>query len=323
MLDSFFLLRAMNGIREEDLILAQEFLEYTDTGPQKRSYRRLVSYALIAAILIALLSVTAYALGWFGLGARVMPAEDTGPYAVEESPQAGGWMASNGYTDSPEVKASMEWQQVYWELCDEALENSSPDWPEDMGKYAQTAMIYGAFDQNMLDALLAIRDKYGLRLHTEFLSVGIANEYFYPVTGLEPFLLAEENVIYWRCQYIFEDGSFKGEGSAQVNNKDLDYSLERYKSGAIDPYCLYMHNPTAYEEWQFELEDHTLDLALKRDEQYSEGFIFYQTGDCFITIHFVAGQVGENIDRSDVEALAALFNYDALSGGETDLSRIN
>lgn len=323
MLDSYFLLNAMNGIHEKHVIMAGEFLGYIEEAPQRHSYRKVWTVALVAAVLASLLTITAYALGWFGLGARVMPAEDTGPYAVKESPQAGGWMASNGYADSPEVKASMEWQQVYWELCDEALENSSPDWPEDMGEYAQTAMIYGVFDQNMLDALLAIRDKYGLRLHTEFLSVGVANEYFYPVTGLKPFLLAGEAVVYWRCQYIFEDGSFKGEGSAQVNNKDLDYSLERYISGAVDPYCLYMHNATVYEEWQFELEDHTLDLALRPDEQYSEGFIFYQTGDCFITIHFVVGQGGEIIDRSDIEALAALFDYDALSGGETDLSRIN
>lgn len=320
MLDAFALLRAMGGIREEYLLEAQDFLGYREEVPLHRGRRKLLSFVLVAAVLVTLFSVTAYALGWFGLRQRVIPAQapPAGVAAQEEAQPSGGWMAANGYAGSPETKASMEWEQVYWAQGQSAVDGNSRDWLADMGEYAGAAMIYGAYDRQMLDELLTIQEKYGLRLHSDMVSP-INDKQFFAVTGIAPFLRAQEDTIDWQGHYIFEDGSFKGEGSAKLGGKTLQYFLNRSMSGVLAPYGMYIRDVDAFEEWQYEKDGHTLALALRETEYGAEGFIFYYGGECFITIGF-SNRDGEGLDREDAEQLAALFDYAALCGGEADLS---
>lgn len=70
MVNALLLLEAMEGIRDEQLALAGEFLGYgaaEKAAPRRRGVRRVARYALLAALLASLLTVTAYAMGWFGL----------------------------------------------------------------------------------------------------------------------------------------------------------------------------------------------------------------------------------------------------------------
>lgn len=76
MLDSMFLLRAMNGIRDED-VRAVEALAFDAERSHSRRARRAVSMILIAAALMTLLTLTAYALGYFSLHVEV-PTPDEG-----------------------------------------------------------------------------------------------------------------------------------------------------------------------------------------------------------------------------------------------------
>lgn len=70
MLNSLTLLRAMNGIHEEDVVMAGKiYFESRKT----RTTRRIVHLTLLAAVLISLLTIGAYASNFLGLKAIMIP----------------------------------------------------------------------------------------------------------------------------------------------------------------------------------------------------------------------------------------------------------
>ena len=70
MLDSLTLLRAMNGIHEEDIVMAgKSYFESRKT----RNARKIIQLTLLAAVLISLLTIGAYASGFLGLNAILIP----------------------------------------------------------------------------------------------------------------------------------------------------------------------------------------------------------------------------------------------------------
>jgi len=75
MLDSYFLLQAMNGIREEQITAAREFLNDAEDRAPRRLHRKIWSTVLVAAIIISLLSATAYALGLFRMRVQELEAD--------------------------------------------------------------------------------------------------------------------------------------------------------------------------------------------------------------------------------------------------------
>ena len=65
MLDSVALLGAMRGIREEYVLDTSNILSYLEEQrPPRRINRKVFSTLLVAAILISLFTVTAYAIYW-------------------------------------------------------------------------------------------------------------------------------------------------------------------------------------------------------------------------------------------------------------------
>ena len=74
MLNSLTLLRAMNGIHEEDLVMAEN--RYFNDKNNK-NVRRTIRITLLAAALISLFTAGAYALGFLGPKAIVIPETET------------------------------------------------------------------------------------------------------------------------------------------------------------------------------------------------------------------------------------------------------
>ncbi|MBR0161201.1 MAG: hypothetical protein IJQ02_07995 [Oscillospiraceae bacterium] len=74
MLNSLTLLRAMNGIHEEDVVMAEKnyFI-----NKRNKNIRRTIHITLLAAVLVSLLTVGAYALDFFGSKAIVIPETET------------------------------------------------------------------------------------------------------------------------------------------------------------------------------------------------------------------------------------------------------
>ena len=82
MLDAFSLLRAMNGIHEEDVVMADKLFE--SKKPARARARRIVTLALAAALILAL-SAGGYAL-FFSMSHRVPNPEETYRIHWEDSP---------------------------------------------------------------------------------------------------------------------------------------------------------------------------------------------------------------------------------------------
>ena len=71
MLNALTLLRAMNGIYEEDVVMAEKHI-FTDR--KTKNTKKIVTISLLAAVLVSLLTAGAYAAGFLGLKAIVIPA---------------------------------------------------------------------------------------------------------------------------------------------------------------------------------------------------------------------------------------------------------
>ena len=83
MLTSMTLLRAMNGIHEEDVIMAGK-LYYQQR--KRGNARKIIHLTLLAAVLVSLLSVAAYASGFLGIHAIVIPESTAEPVAAFAAP---------------------------------------------------------------------------------------------------------------------------------------------------------------------------------------------------------------------------------------------
>ena len=106
------LLEAIGGVDARWLTDVEQAME--GRAKPRRKAKKLGRTLLLAAALTALLGVSAYASGWFGLSSRLIETEDPymGSLANQESPAPGGWVATNGEADSPEAQASLAWERI-------------------------------------------------------------------------------------------------------------------------------------------------------------------------------------------------------------------
>ena len=109
MLDSLTLLRAMNGIHGEDVVMAGKcYFESRKT----RNTRRIVHITLLAAVLISLLTVGAYASGFLGLKAILIPEAtievSAAPSPVVQPPAEPVEADSNPQVSTPEPQDTAE-----------------------------------------------------------------------------------------------------------------------------------------------------------------------------------------------------------------------
>lgn len=118
MLDSFALLSAMRGIREEYILNTANALGYTAERPQTRRFnRRLWSTLLVAAILISLFTITAYALGWFQMSHHVSRETYTATIREQQVEWKGEYAFEfEGPEECPEVRFRVTWapNDDYW-----------------------------------------------------------------------------------------------------------------------------------------------------------------------------------------------------------------
>ena len=78
MLDSYFLIEAMNGVHDKHLVMVGEMLGYYEKGKPVHVHRKLVSTILVAAVIISLFTLSAYALYWSLRGTATHRMPETG-----------------------------------------------------------------------------------------------------------------------------------------------------------------------------------------------------------------------------------------------------
>ena len=317
------LLEAIGGVDARWLTDVEQAME-GKAKPRRRA-KKLWRTLLLAAALTALLGVTAFASDWFGISSRLIETED--PYTrdpvSQENPVPGGWLAANGEADSPEAQASLAWERIETEARQGEHDWKAADaWEAEHPEYSAEIYLYNCFNQDMVDQLHAVAEKYGLRLHEDWV-FPMTQSLFEQAAGIGDFLRGEGR---WQGHYLFEDGSFKGEGVLDLEGGKLVFTLNRSKAGVLAPYGMYLRNPADYEEWQAEQDGHTLNLALREDENGFEGLILLHEGETFVTVNYGGMYVPgtpRNFDRSTAETVAACFDYDMLCSGQAQLEVIN
>lgn len=126
MLNADMLLNAMQGIRPENVRKAEVFLGYTkEVRPVRHVRRKLWSTLLVAAILISLLTITAYALGLFQMSGHRGKESFTAQYGGQNISWTGEYVFEfEGPEECPEVHFKTTWapDNDYWFPADWAAD---------------------------------------------------------------------------------------------------------------------------------------------------------------------------------------------------------
>lgn len=309
--------------------------ETPETPKRRRVPVKLLRTALLAAALAALFSVTAYALGWFGLGERaVHTGYETTLAVIEEDGSSHLESAEavillpTGYRESPEYQAAAEWFSFQLQYQEEmsaasvAAGGGAWDWCDDEGAAALLGTdVYLASDVTMAEKLLEIRDRYGLKLHS-FLVFPPTEAEFARLTGTAPFFLGQGWV---SPSYVFEDGAYKSEGSLLLDGQECIWSLSRYVPGTIPAYLTLIRDEADFEEWTYTTalgatvvidmsrEGQNLSMNSENEALYRSVLIHYTGEDAFLNL---SGQVPGG--REQAEALAEAFDFAAACEGEPE-----
>lgn len=268
---------------------------------------------LAAAVFISLLSVTAFATGWFGMSSRLAPTEN--PYNGEEALR----FSVNDYAGTPTAEASREWTEYkdqYVSTHAFTNDNSFLDSLDEPEK--SYSAIYGAFDREMLDRLLVISESSGIKLHTGMYGAPDYGDGLCAL-GVDDFIRGEADRSF---KYIFEDGSFTVESYMTAEDTEILFTLIRGAKGVMENGYFILNSAQVFDEWEYVTESGiSVNIAVNAWNELTKTvpvFILCDAGDYLVTIQTECPNK-ENI-RAEAEKLAERFDYAALSGGEPDMS---
>lgn len=310
------LLTAFTDINGAYIDSAREALGYggESGGKRKINGKKVFGVFLVAAVVAALLTVTAYAKGWFGLGGL-----KTGESAY------GDILSVQGLADSLEAKGASEWLEY---------RNANPAGETDeetAKKDIETLGSYGVSSQADLDKLNEICEKYSLAYRGKF-SVPEGEQAYYEsakIGRLTKEFGGSYNV-FW-SGYVYACGTFQFEGSVYSDTRDygISYQLRCTKKGTLDDVIINVEDVNAFTEWDYTTSDGTaLHLANSESDSYygRASLALLETDDAFIVLTFshdaetqgLNGAPGKsvsfNISDAELESLVECFDWLALSG---------
>ncbi len=307
----------LEHIDERYILEAAPALRDRRSSMHRKAGRTLLIAAVIVSLFAALCAV-AYAAGWFGLAQRITkPAEPTSVSLIigEETPVE-GYISMNGIAGSPEALAHGEWVAFRNEYVSQHSFSNDTDlsWLGGDELMESYYMIYGAYDQAMLDKLLEISEKYNVKLHSQMYAPP-TDAKFYKVSGCEPFVLSDNSL---SPMYLYEDGSYKFEGYVTAGEQEQVLSFIRGRKGVLDPSLATVYDSGDYEEWQYiNVSGDELNLARNTVPSQVTGdcglFIFCEKGDYIFTVFASAGS------KEQAELLADQFDFDTAAKGGDDL----
>lgn len=283
--------------------------------------RRLLTAAAVAAMICAL-GATAVALNLFGLRDLAFPERTTLKIPVPvftQDPE--GWevvdhydeeirvvdmITMQGYADTPEAKACVEWQQ-FWQAYTDTHSFGNEIYDEE-GRYS----CYSVFDDTMAAKFDEIVAKYGLELHKELTDIPGHEDWLMTIGST---FFGPGNTGYWG--YLYDDGTFSFEGEAeQVDYGILDYQFRYVRKGVFDEVALNAGNLADYTEWDYTTAN---GVALKLALGPQRSFIWAETGEGFLFVNVLTGFEGDDtfssgpIGQAELEKLAEQFDFSLLS----------
>ena len=306
-------------------VLAAGDALYGKTETAHVSYKKLVRTLIIAAVIAALLTLTAYAVGWFGLTGRVIndPSGSALPSEAGEvvdrlrTVHHRDYISLGGVTGSAEYQAAAEWLTFKGDHADkktaEQTEQGQPyyEWrdlersfaPDEEAK--EICRLYQVWDGTMWAKLQEIAARYGLALHTERQAIANAGDQS-------------------REYGAYEDGSFHISAAAVIAQERYLYEVYLEKSGCLPCDDMTAGGPCEYEEWEYATgRGDTVSIAVRDVStnaawaQY-ELLVFYPGDGAVMTVRASYGcQRGEGDEKLFAENLADSIDFSAVAGTDT------
>ena len=306
-------------------VLAAGDALYGKTETAHISYKKLVRTLIIAAVIAALLTLTAYAAGWFGITVRVIndPGSSALPGKAGETVDRlrtvhhRDYISLGGVTGSAEYQAAAEWLAFNGDYADEKTaeqaEQGQPyyEWRNLERSFAPDAetkeicRLYQVWDGTMWAKLQEIAARYGLTLHTERRAIANAGDQS-------------------REHGAYEDGSFHISATAVIGQERYLYEVYLEKSGCLPCDDMTAGGACEYEEWEYTTSrGDTVSIAV-RDVSTNDAWaqyellVFYAGDGAVMTVRASYGcQRGEGDEKLFAENLADSIDFSAIAGADT------
>lgn len=283
-------------------LAAEEYESGEGKNNMRLKSKGIIRVAAVAAIALSVPTM-AYAAGLFNLNDVNVGKVKVEDFENKQEKQV-DMISLQGMVDSPESRASKEWNKFLEEEGADAIDlTEEKDHPKGLGEYAE---IYGCYSKKMADKLDEICKKYNLSKLSGFKTVnnekklskevGIGNIYRTGKEGIENIPL---------CGYCYSDGTFHFEGSAILGkNENVSYQLTRNVKGTFSNVALTVGDIDDYKQWEYATENgQTLLLA---NSGY-KGLIMLETEKSFVVVN-VPAEMG----NEELELLAESFDFSVI-----------
>ena len=318
----------MNALRLFEAVggIEDRYLAEADALRPAAHRRRWLRITLLAAALACLFSISAYAAGWFGLGARVTPAQD---------------LSLSGLLESEEAQAYAEWvgfRDPYFEQFLAAQDGEPFDmtWSEESPELHAAAALYGAIDRESAERLKAIAAAHGLTIHTDALRFSGAR-HFLRAAGVPAF--AGEAAGYRGL--VYEDGSYEAVLTLPLDSGEQPLTLQRHFAGVLQPTGLErtLVETENFIEWSYRNaygQELSLALSTADEHLFAIGgdhvasaadarfpfFLFYsrpgQTLTAMGNLYGDGAALDEAAARARLEAIADALDFEAAAETKVD-----
>lgn len=281
--------------------------------PKKRISKHLLVLAAAIALL-AVLSTVAVASDLFGLRSWLLPKKQEitlpiDPETGTQEVQTADMISLSGYMDTPEGRATAEWQAF---LDGYDIMAAAQEADRNPGQLDSNYALYQVYNREMADKLDEIVEKYDLKLHTELIDA-----YEHPEAMEDVLEALGDNRAY--SAYFFEDGTLHYDGENYLPDYGkVDYQFSRYVRGTFNEVILNVGDVSAYEEWTYRTAcGQAVTLALGP----AKALLLADLGDSFVTLNVLAGTDTDPADifssgpisAADLQALADSFDFTKLT----------
>lgn len=303
------LLKAIGGVGDE---FVDELLEHAEKNPVRagsiriRKTLRTALLAAVIAVLLALLSMGAYALNVFGIKDLLLSSDREKIY-----------LSRQGLQDSKEFQAYQEFMAFYDDYV--AHDYYGDQMPQEQDEWMRRhERIYFVYTQCLKDKLLELSDKYGLMLRNDVYEDSGA-QWCYTALGLEDFIddprFAEDDAAF----LAYDDGSFLMQiGWSGASGDYLDCTITRNVKGYFSQGYGDFDAEEVVRQWNYTTGKGTEVTIFWGTLRF---YIVYDGPEAFVVASIARWVNDEAFSEEVVTAIADAIDFAALgSASQVDLS---